>query len=129
MNELEAPKVQLSINPLPKDGKCNCCGKHINNLRAFDKSDEFVNGAKLVKNFRTMAMPVIDERYIKIEKEYAEKDYEGFEEALFEIFAGSTETMLLRAHLSDTIEASWECRDCFILDDKDYFKTKFGDLE
>ena len=66
----------ISINPPPRDRRCECCGKHISMLKDF--GGKGVKGAKLVKTFR------------------------------------------------GTIGASWECRDCICLDEKEYYKVMNG---
>lgn len=70
-------KKEISINPPPRDGNCECCGKNVKDLKPFGKGG--FEGALLVKTFR---------------------DFSG------------------------CISASWECRDCIILNDKEYFNKK-----
>lgn len=99
--------MAVYINPPPQDGNCNCCGKHINDLKPFGHAGDPLVGdffnALLVKTYRTMAL--------KLEG----KELEDYKNRVTENEFG------LYDQLSSTIEASWECRDCIILSDKDYF--------
>ena len=40
---------KITLNPPPRDERCECCSKHISELKDFDG---YFKGAKLVKNFR-----------------------------------------------------------------------------
>jgi hypothetical protein len=55
------PKPVISINPPPLDRCCMGCGKHISEVKPFGKAgDPLVgdfDGARLLKNFRSMAVP------------------------------------------------------------------------
>ena len=122
----EKKKVTISINPPPEDGRCECCGKHISELNSYggpgDPLKGDFTGAKLIKIYRTMA-PEGSHSYDisdcldkdenldedKFIEKYSEKDLEKF---------------WFAQQLMDTVEASWECRDCVILGEKDYFKKR-----
>ena len=58
MNKINRPRLsqQVHINPPPRDEKCECCGKHIKDLKPFGgHGDPLVGdfkGALLVKTFR-----------------------------------------------------------------------------
>ena len=122
-------KKKISINPPPQNGNCECCGKNIKELKPFGKEgDPLVgnfDGALLVKTFRSMAMPITDKKYLKIVGEYEKKGYKGFEDALIKRFGKEgTDQLLFKDQLANTVEASWECRDCIILNDKEYFNRK-----
>ena len=49
-------RPRISINPPPADGRCNCCGRHLSELKPFGKAgDPMVgdfDGALLIKKFR-----------------------------------------------------------------------------
>lgn len=81
MNEC---KTKILINPPPQDMKCECCGKHIDELKPFGKEGDPLkgdfNGSKLVKIFR------------------------GYD-----------------TEHGRNVYASWECRDCIILNEDDYY--------
>jgi len=76
-------KPKILINPPPGNGRCECCGKHVTELKPFGKAGDPLlgdfNGALLVKTFREN---------------------------------------------SGCIGPSWECRECIILSDEEYWKRK-----
>lgn len=84
-SSIEKPP-KILINPPPTSGRCECCGKHVTELKPFGKAgDPLVgdfNGAFLVKFFRC---------------QFPDSEYES-------------------------IMCSWECRDCILLEDDEYFK-------
>jgi hypothetical protein len=84
---------KMSINPPPADGKCDCCDKHINDLEPFSISNYSdvgdIDGALLVKRFRTMAPP--NEEVDRIMKEFfgsclSDEDEKKAEERLIEVY-------------------------------------------
>lgn len=119
MNE---SKRVVHINPPPSDNKCNCCGKSMSELKPFGKAgDPLVgdfDGALLVKSFRTMAPH--DENLDKLVE--AVEDWEKF----FESHPNRAKNLSFYDQLVSTVEASWECRDCIVLGEEEYFKIKFG---
>lgn len=78
------PRSKICINPPPSDGQCECCGKHISQLKPFGKAGDpcagDFDGAYLVKGWRW------DDPSC------------------------------------NCVGASWECRDCILLDDNEYFE-------
>lgn len=52
------PRPGFNLNHPPRDGRCDCCGKHISELKSFGKAgDPLVGdfyGAYLVKTYRTV---------------------------------------------------------------------------
>jgi hypothetical protein len=58
MAEEEKPKLTISINPPPQDGRCEVCGKHASEVKPFGgPGDPLVGdftGARLLKNFRNI---------------------------------------------------------------------------
>jgi len=112
--------IQLSINPPPISRECDCCGKVP--TKKFGKAgDPLVgdfDGALLVKTFRTMEPKI---------KEYEDiidlvKDWDS----LFEKNKELAEQLIMYSQLTNTVGASWECRDCIILDTDEYFKLIEG---
>jgi len=98
----------ISINPPPIDKRCECCYKDIKNLKPFGKAGDPLVGdfdkQLLVKSFRPMSITPNEEQL----KTLTQDEQSMYEQA------------------SSTVGASWECRDCIVLDDKEYFKTKFN---
>ena len=127
-------KPRILINPPPADRRCSCCRKRVSELKSFGgKGDPLVgdfSGAKLVKIFRSMAPrdKEVMETFERIEKEYYKDGYtkekrERLIQAKGEKFVNNLE---IHIQLMDTVEASWECRDCIILSSEDYFEKKFN---
>ena len=119
----------MNINPPPRDGKCDCCGRNFSELKPFDASDDpfwdDFTGALLVKRWRSMGPynEEADREFQDAKNRYKE---EGFENEF---------DYLIHKHgpeegkrLSGIIEcysqtgSSWECRDCFVLDITEYFE-------
>jgi len=117
-------KAKLVINPPPSDARCECCGKHVSEVKPYGgPGDPLVGdfkGALLIKIFRPMA-PRGNNRFDisdcmdnegnldegKFVKKYSKKELEEF---------------WIIEQLESTVGASWECRDCVILEEKEYFK-------
>ena len=116
-------EVIVSINPAPSNACCEVCHKHVSELKAFGKAGNPLfgdfDGAKLVKTFRTLAP--VNALYDSLIKRV--KNWDG----LFETNPELADTLSFYDQLVNTVEASWECRDCIILDDnEEYFKKKHG---
>ena len=114
----EKKKAKIYINPPPHDACCECCGKHISELKPFGKAgDPLVgdfDGFHLVKTFRTMC-PRIEEEEKKVN---AIKDWDRFHQKN----PKEAERLSFYSQVSNTVGANWECRDCIILDTEEYFK-------
>jgi hypothetical protein len=120
------------INPYPGDGRCQCCGKHLNELEPFTlighPSGLDFEGVRLVKNLRPMAPR--DLRVDRTMKEFfgGALDLEGIEKAwerLKEVY-GQERAEFLCAYSDHAITArsSWECWECNDLEDEAYFEVK-----
>lgn len=114
--------TKIAINPPPQDRKCQRCGKHTSELKPFGKEgDPLVGnfeGALLVKTFRAMNEE-IDTELDNINAYLQEiGDTKGWEEAIRrseEKFGKEkTDQAIFYDQLSNTVEASWECRDCIV---------------
>jgi hypothetical protein len=122
----------LHINPPPADGKCDCCGKHLNELKPFSvvghASGVDIEEALLVKKFRRMAPP--DEEVDKIIEEFFggclnDEDEKNAEERLIEVYGKeNAENLLLYVSASSCVTANWECRECMALDTESYFEMQ-----
>lgn len=100
---------KLFINPPPKDKCCEYCGKHIEQLQAFD------NGAKLMKTFRVMAPEMPEYEAILKELLFNEQGNNLVDlEAKYGL--GKIENVLLYDQVHNTVSASWECIDCIKTD-------------
>lgn len=121
LEALEEKGRKILINPPPQNRKCECCGK--SKLKPFGKAgDPLVgdfNGALLVKTFRSMA-PKQDEFDIS---DCMDKDKYLDEEKFMKKYGKEKlGRFYLLDQLGDTVGASWECRDCIVLGDEEYFK-------
>lgn len=134
MGEEKQQKTVIHINPPPRSGRCQCCGKHISELKPFGgKGDPLVGdftGSLLVKNFRAL-----EGRYEKYEKilakvqkrveEESKRDYEDFEKFLIEeVGEEKAQEVLFYDQVVNTVEASWECRDCIVLDGSEFYDKR-----
>lgn len=122
----------IAINPPPRDRKCECCGRHVSELKPFGGAgDPLVgdfSGAYLVKMFRAMQGRIPE--YDKIIDELTEQcravdSFDEFENMLIErVGKEKAEQLLFYDQLVSTVEASWECRDCIVLDGDDFYMKR-----
>lgn len=100
----------FSINPPPQDGCCEICRKNWRKLEPFGgPGDPLVgdfSGAMLVKKFRPMAPPLSDGEMEQFKREFGEEKASLYDQC------------------QNTIEASWECRECIVLPSKEAHKKK-----
>jgi hypothetical protein len=139
------PKPGININPPPKEGRCDCCGRHISELKPFGgPGDPLVGdftGAFLVKGYRSIGSFDEEEEKDDLEEEKDDLEEEkAFEEAqrCYEAdgFADPLDWMIdkygkekaitmefdmARRHCGYVTD-SWECRDCMVLDMDGYFE-------
>ena len=112
----------IAINPPPSDRRCECCGKLADELKPFGKAgDPLVgdfDGAKLVKSFRNL-FPHIKELDKQIKELKSQKGWDNLELANKELY----DKLSFYTQAITTISSSWECRDCIILDDEEYWET------
>ena len=121
------PKPGININPPSEDGRCDCCGRHIRELKPFGgPGDPLVGdftGAFLVKGYRSCGSYSYDEEAEKAFEEAFEEamrryEADGFDDPLhwmIEKSLGANEDCY-------SVGSSWECRDCIVLDDNEYFE-------
>ena len=114
-----------NLNPPPSDGRCHCCEKHISQLKPFGKAgDPLVgdfDGAYLVKKFRP------DAPYCKLSEEAmleAEKHADPTAWLIEKYGEKEAEMISLRVDAHGSVGKSWECRDCAILDENEYFEIR-----
>ena len=125
-------RPRININPPPSDGRCNCCGRHISKLKPFGKAgDPLVGdfeGALLVKKFRP-AGPYDEEAekaWNEAEKCIADAGYKDKDplEWLINKYGKEKGEYFYLSHLAYCqIGSSWECRDCAVLDEYEYFEN------
>jgi hypothetical protein len=123
-------KPIIHVNPPPSDGKCMCCRKHISELKPYGKAgDPLVgdfNGELLVKNFRPEG-PYNEEAekaVMEAEKHYADAGYEDPLDWMIKKYGKGKGEKLFFSHLAYCQTGkSWECRECIILNNDEYFET------
>jgi len=128
----------ININPPPADGKCNCCKRHLNELKPFGKAgDPLVgdfNGALLVKKYRT-AYPPPDPETQEIFDRFIGNcepgvDYDKAKKLLVQEYGEKDAKIIaMRVYGGDQVGASWECRDCAVLDIYEFFEKIGYDLD
>ena len=128
-------KPRISLNPPPTDGRCNCCGRHISELKPFGKAgDPLVgdfDGALLIKKFRPDG-PYDEEAEIAFEKAeslYKSEGYKGPIDWMIDNYGKEKgEDLYWSAALYGSAGKSWECRDCAVLDADEYWEKRFKRL-
>jgi hypothetical protein len=111
----------IIVNPPPSEACCECCGRHISQLKPYggagDPLEGDFTGCSLVKVYRRYG-PYDEEAeraYLEASKHedpcaWMKKQY-GKEK---------TDSLLYSLQLYGLVGSSWECRDCAILDTDEY---------
>jgi hypothetical protein len=119
----------IHINPPSHDRRCWCCGRPISQLKPFGKAgDPLVgdfDGVYLVKKGRRDG-PYDEGATSAVERAEARYSEEGFKDPLDWLIREYGETkgkeLYCKAELYWSIGKSWECRDCAVLDEDEYFE-------
>ena len=124
-------KARININPPPEDGRCDCCRRDFSELTPFRKTGDLLvedfDGELLIKTFK--AIGKYDEQDRKawkrvekiMEKEGCARD--GPLDWMIKIHGKEKgEQHLYAVGLYSQVGSSWECRDCVVLDEKEYFE-------
>ena len=125
--DLKQPGFCL-LNPPPKDARCEVCGKHISELEPFGSSgDPLVgdfSGELLVKRFRPMG-PYNDEaeKAWKEAEEHVARDEDPLPWLIANYGEERGKGFYFSKQACDCTAASWECRDCIVLDMDEYFEA------
>jgi hypothetical protein len=130
---IEAPNLWSILlptgqEPPPRDACCDCCGRSVKELKPFGKAgDPLVgdfDGALLVKMFRSMECLDIEplrDKDGRVLNPYEKED----EKIAYERYGKEhMEGYYLAEQLNDTVESSWECRDCILLDGKEFYDKR-----
>lgn len=129
MKEMSKKNNCIWINPPPSDGNCECCGKHISELKPYGKSGDLFfddyNKEFLLKKFRRGG--TYDEKAEKaVEKALNHYAVEGYKDPLEWMIKKygkkEAEKLYYRDMACNQVGASWECKDCFFLNTDEYFK-------
>ena len=121
------PRPGIITYPLPEYARCHCCGKNISELKPYDNPEypKFI-GIYLFRTFRR-GMPYNEEAERALDEAEANcKEGQSPSQWLIEKYGENKGIILnIMGHGSSTYESSWECKDCVVLDDDEYFKIKF----
>jgi hypothetical protein len=131
------PQPGININsPPPWEEICDCCLRNISELKPFggpgDPLAGDFTGRYFVKKYRP-AGPY-DEKYERLFKEAESRcEEEGFTD-VFKYLKNKYgeeegENIFIWAEFFYSVGSSWECRDCFVLDDDEYFKKKYRNAD
>jgi hypothetical protein len=126
------PRVGVvNLNPPPKDGRCECCGRHMSELSPFGKVRHPIfgdlEGALLVKKWRKLQPS--DARPQSVHGEMIVKGptgtlLENGKKYLIERSGDGMAEEIRLYHFSgeNRVGSSWECRDCIDLDEEEYLE-------
>jgi hypothetical protein len=110
----------LNFNPPPTNGSCDVCGRHISELKPFGLAGDPLagdfDGVFLIKFFRPetyLGQEELDVIYESSER--SPEDPNIWIVPDFEYYQGC--------------EVSWECRDCIVMSDEEYFEKKWPESE
>ncbi len=126
----------ININPPPSDGRCMCCGKHISELKPYGKAgedllfDEDFSDALLLKRWRP-CYPYFEEdakAVIEAELNYRDAGYKEPLDWMIKKYGKKKGEGMYYANMgSKQIGSGMECRECFFLNDDEYFeKCRIG---
>ena len=126
------PKGYININPPPADGKCECCGRPMRELTPYGgPGDPLVGdftGALLIKKYRPCGPYNEEAEKARDEAEVSFKN-DGYEDPLGWMKSKhgkeKGERLFFLAEGHGCVGKSWECRDCSILDNDEYFEKLF----
>ena len=122
------------LNNPPADGRCNCCRKHLSELKPFSvrsqASKPGLAEVLLVKNVRPMG-PLNEELDRILEKFVGDcltaEDQEKAEERLIEVFGAVIAYDFLEYYNSSILVLSgWECRECLDLDNDTFVHMRLS---
>jgi len=114
--------------------RCNCCGRHLGELKPFTEGDpvmDYFNGKKLARRNRPDAPPT--EGVNKMMDTFFgncitnEDNNEAIEKLIQKYGDEEAEKLWTFAFFLDPIfKSTWECKDCIALDTAQYFEKKMA---
>jgi hypothetical protein len=123
------PRPGINLNPPPEDGRCHCCGRHMSELKPFGgPGDPLVgdfSGALLIKKFRPDGPydAEAEKAFEEADSRYEKEGFENVEDYLkFKYGEEKGRGIYYAVGLHDQVGKSWECRDCAILYEDEYFE-------
>ncbi len=117
------------IYPPLRDGRCDCCGKHISELKPFGGPGDPLEGdfteSLLVKTYRPLG-PYVEEAEKALreaERYYKSDGFDNEFEWMIDKYGGKKGEELSAADFyHHKVLSFWECRDCVVLDMDEYFE-------
>jgi hypothetical protein len=128
----------FNINPPPQDGRCECCGRHISEVKPFGKAGDPLagdfDGALLIKKWRPDGPydENAEKAWDKAEKHLADvglKDQDPLEWLIKNYGKEKGEYFYWSYQLYCQTSKSWECRDCAVLYEDEYILKKYGNVK
>ena len=124
------PKCRIIINGPPSDGRCQVCRRHISELKPFGGPGDPLAGdftrELLVKTWRPDGPRNEEAEKAWKEAEDVAKEtpepYDHLPWLIAKYGKEKAEDISFSVQIHGSIGASWECRDCIILDDDEYFE-------
>jgi hypothetical protein len=125
------------INPPPRNGRCECCGRYLSELSPFgkvgDPLEEDFEGALLV----TTSRPELPEPNAEIQQIYqsyfgscaTSSDYARAIRRLGEDYGDDAQGITYWIEGASQFRFSWECRDCIVLDNSQFFEKLEDNLD
>jgi hypothetical protein len=122
--------VKICANRLPSKTRCDVCLKPVEELIPFDENDD-ENDILLVRRYRPRhVLTKTQQKTIEEYKNYL-KDFgiENLEDRkalslIVQKYGEKGRSLLSLEVDSWWIEKYWECKDCIVLDDENYYKVK-----
>jgi hypothetical protein len=126
------PRPGFNINPPPRNGRCNCCRRHISELKPFGgPGDPLVGdftGAYLVKKWRADG-PYNEEAEMAMREADSCYEKDGFDDSLDWMIdrygKEEGEALYYTYMLFHSVGSSWECRDCAVLDEDEFHEKLY----
>ena len=127
------PKPGININPPPVEGRCQCCRRHISELKPFGGPDDPLvgdfSGAMLIKIWRAFG-PFCEKEESAYKEAQMRFEKEGFLDPMAYLVDkyGPEEAQHIwgAVEAAGSISSSWVCRDCVLLDQNEYIVKKYS---
>jgi hypothetical protein len=133
-NDLKAVPGKINVNPPPEDGRCQCCGRHLSEVKPFggpgDPLAGDFTGARLLKRFRPNVPPDseawIGVSEVLLEQLDLEKNADNLLQLLITRFGREKGRKFYDWYVGYPylVVKSWECRDCACLNDLEHWDKR-----
>ena len=128
-NDLKPKPGINNITPPPVKGHCQCCRRHISELKPFGGPDDPLvgdfSGAMLIKIWRAFG-PFCEKEESAYKEAQMRFEKEGFLDPMAYLVdkygPEEAEKISLTVEAYGCVGSSWECRDCVLLDQNEYIE-------